>query len=93
MTKSKTPVYFTSDNVLEHFYDTIASGNSRKLLRVHIPMSDVFYAREAYYQHSGEWVSLDRMERAMYLEGFLKASDVHKPNVQRDWELQPTEQP
>ena len=78
--------YYSDDKVLERFYETLASGNNKKLLRVHIPRSDVFYAREAYNRHSGEWVTLDRMERCMYLEGMLTAYDVFEPNKKRDWE-------
>lgn len=78
--------YYSDDNVVERFYESLASGNTKGIHRVHIPRSDVFYAREAYYQHSGEWVSLDRMERCMYLEGMLEAKDVFEPERKRDWE-------
>lgn len=84
-TKKKVK-YYSDDRVLERFYETLASGNTTKILRVHIPRSEVFYAREAYYRHSGEWVTLDRMERCMYLEGMLSKSDVHDPDRKRDWE-------
>lgn len=85
--KSKSKIsYYADDNVLEKFYSTLADGNARKMLRVHIPRSDVFYAREAYFQYSGEWVSLDRMERAMFLEGMLSRHDVLDPDRKRDWE-------
>ena len=85
-TTTKKPKYYSDERVLEKFYETLASGDGRKLARVHIPKSDVFYAREAYYQHSGEWVTLDRMERAMYLEGMLERRDVLDPDRVRDWE-------
>lgn len=81
--------YYADDRVLERFYQTLAEGNTRKMLRVHIPRSEVFYAREAYYQHSGEWVTLDRMERCMFLEGMLSASDVLDPRRKREWEKTP----
>jgi predicted polyphosphate/ATP-dependent NAD kinase len=42
--------------------------------------------REAYYQHSGTWETLDRIERCMYLEGKLLARDVLDPKRKRDWE-------
>ena len=77
---------FASDSVLEEFYLALAGKDEARLRRVHIPRSDVFYAREAYYRHSGEWVTLDRMERCMYLEGMLTAYDVFEPNKKRDWE-------
>ena len=85
-TKSKQIRYYSDERVLERFYESIASGDVKSLVRVHIPKSDVFYAREAYYNHSGEWVSLDRMERAMYLEGMLEASEVLDPERTREWE-------
>ena len=85
-TNSTKVKYYADDMVLERFYETLASGDTKKLVRVHIPRSEVFYAREAYYQHSGEWVSLDRMERCMYLEGMLSSSDVLDPHRKRDWE-------
>jgi len=85
-TKSKNIRYYSDERVLERFYESIASGDVKSLVRVHIPKSDVFYAREAYYNYSGEWVSLDRMERAMYLEGMLEASEVLDPDRKREWE-------
>jgi hypothetical protein len=80
---SKTQTY-TSDNVLEEFYTQIYSPNAASLPRVHIPRSDVFYVRQAVEAHFGESFSLDRIERAMYLEGMLDKSDVFEPD--RDWE-------
>jgi hypothetical protein len=77
---------FASDEVLEEFYKNLASGDSKALQRVHIPKSDVFYVREAYYQATGNWESLDRIERSMYLEKMLEAKDVLDPQRKRDWE-------
>ena len=67
------------------FYKALASGNEKYLQRVHIPHSSVFYTREAYYQDTGEWITLDRMERSMYLEGMLPAASVFNPKEKRDW--------
>jgi hypothetical protein len=83
---SKRVKYYQSDKVLEEFYKALADGNERILKRVHIPHSSVFYAREAYLQYSGKWVSLDRMERSMYLEGMLDRFNVLDPDRKRDWE-------
>lgn len=80
------PKYFSSDNVLEEFYKTLASGDERKLMRVHIPRSEVFYVREKVEADLGVRYSLDRIERAMYLEGFLEKADVFDPDTKRDWE-------
>lgn len=82
---SKIKMY-ASDNVLEEFYLALASKDEGRLRRVHIPRSDVFYVREKIYQDTGTKYSLDRVERAMYLEGMLRASDVLDPERKRDWE-------
>lgn len=78
--------YFASDKVLDHFYLSIASGEPDAEERVHIPRSDVFYVRYKYYLDTGNWETLDRIERAMYLEGLLSKRDVFEPDVQRPWE-------
>ena len=79
------PKMYISDNVLEEFYLALANGDEGKLRRVHIPRSDVFYVREKIYQDTGVKYSLDRVERAMYLEGMLNASDVFEPNRKREY--------
>jgi hypothetical protein len=73
------PIMYTSDNVLEEFYKAIADEDSGRLRRVHIPRSDVFYVREAIYNDTGVKYSLDRVERAMLVEGFLKPQDCFEP--------------
>jgi len=78
--------YFADDDVLTNFYNALADKDEGKLRRVHIPRSDVFYVREAIFQRTGIKYSLDRVERAMYLEGHLKKSDVFEPDRKRDWE-------
>ena len=83
---SKRVKYYQSDKVIEEFYKALAKGSERVLRRVHIHHSSVFYAREAYYQYSGKWVSLDRMERSMYLEGMLDKHNVLDPDREREWE-------
>lgn len=75
-----------SDDVLRDFFSVLAGGDIQALRSIHIPRSDVFYVRQKYYQDTGHWVSLDRMERSMYLEGHLFAHDVKDPNRKRDWE-------
>jgi hypothetical protein len=79
------PKMYTSDSVLEEFYLALASEDEGRLRRVHIPRSDVFYVREKMYQDTGIKYSLDRIERAMYLEGMLNASDVFEPNRKREY--------
>ena len=76
---------YSSEDVIEEFYDAIADGDSKKLRRVHIPKSDVFYVREALKSNLGESYTLDHVERAMYLEGMLDANDVYKPHMKREY--------
>ena len=78
--------YFIDEDVIGEFYKAIADGDANRLKRVHIPRSDVFYVREAIYQRTGIKYSLDRVERAMYLEGHLSRDDVFEPDTPRDWE-------
>lgn len=83
----KKPVQlYASENVLEDFYNAIASNNSRALRQVHIPKSDVFYVRTAIENDTGVRYTLDRVERAMYLEGMIDRKDVLDPDRKRDWE-------
>ena len=42
--------------------------------------------RNKILEDTGVKYSLDRVERAMYLEGHLKASDVFEPKRKREWE-------
>lgn len=77
---------YSSERVLEEFYKALASKDEGRLRRVHIPRSDVFYVREAIFQDTGVKYTLDRVERAMYLEGMLRANDVFEPERKRDWE-------
>ena len=77
---------YSHDNVLEEFYKALADEDEGRLRRVHIPRSDVFYVREAIFQGTGVKYTLDHVERAMYLEGHLEASDVFQPRTKRDWE-------
>jgi len=81
---------YSSENVIEEFYKALASGDPSRMRRVHIPRSDVFYVRRAYYESTGNWETLDRIERCMYLEGMLSSSDVFEPKRKRDWEDVPT---
>ena len=78
--------YFADDDVLAQFYTALADRDETSVRRVHIPRSDVFYVREAIFNRTGERYSLDRVERAMYLEGHLRREDVLDPDRKRDWE-------
>jgi|TARA_R100000231_G_scaffold80612_1_gene61968 hypothetical protein len=77
------PSLYSSEDVIEEFYDALADGDSKRLRRVHIPKSDVFYVREALEARLGKRYSLDHVERAMYLEGFLEKYEVLDPDRKR----------
>ena len=76
---------YATDSVIEEFYDALASNDFRSLQKVHIPKSDVFYVRQAIYQNTGEWYTLDHVERAMYLEGHLHRNEVLDPDRERPY--------
>ena len=78
--------YNKEDDVLNTFFQALADDDLRALYNLHIPRSDVFNIREKYYLDTGHWVSLDRMERAMFLEKKLDSRDVLDPKRKRDWE-------
>lgn len=72
-----------SETPLEDFYNSLASNRP---ITSHIPRSDVFYVRKKYFLDTGNWETLDRIERAMFLEGHLSRRDVLDPDRQREWE-------
>ena len=78
--------YFADDDVLTQFYTALADKDEGKMRRVHIPRSDVFYVREAIYQKTGIKYSLDRIERALLVEGFLNPRDCFEPERVRKFE-------
>ena len=80
------PKMYASERVLEEFYLALANEDEGRLRRVHIPRSDVFYVREKIEHDTGVKYTLDRVERAMYLEGMLTAYDVLNPEKKREWE-------
>ena len=83
--RKKTVQLYASETVIEDFYNAIADNNPRALLKVHIPKSDVFYIREAIYNDTGEWYTLDHVERAMYLEGHFEKYEVLDPDRKREY--------
>jgi hypothetical protein len=74
-----------SESVIEDFYRALASNNTRAIQKVHIPKSDVFYVREAIYQSTDVWYTLDHVERAMFLEGHLSRYEVLDPDRKRPY--------
>lgn len=77
---------YDNDDILGTFFKALAGDDIKALQSMHIPRSEVFYVRQKYFQDTGEWVSLDRMERSMYLEGLIDKRDVLDPNRKRPWE-------
>ena len=75
---------YPSESVLEDFYHALASKNNNALLKIHIPKSDVFYVRTAIEADTGVRYTLDHVERAMYLEGYLTKYEVLDPGRERD---------
>ena len=76
---------YASENVLSDFYNALANNDVRAIRKVHIPKSDVFYVREAIHARTGEWYTLDHVERAMYLEGMLNRNEVLDPDRPREY--------
>tara|TARA_R110000744_G_scaffold56473_9_gene119125 strand:- start:1584 stop:1853 length:270 start_codon:yes stop_codon:yes gene_type:complete len=77
---------YEADDILGAVFKALVNDRLRDLSITHIPRSDVFYTREKYFTDTGEWISLDRMERSMFLEGMLEARDVLDPTRKREWE-------
>jgi len=84
MNKNKVKLYAT-ESVIEEFYRTLANNDTRGVNKVHIPKSDVFYVRRAIYNDTGEWYTLDHVERAMYVEGHLTRREVLDPDRKRQY--------
>ena len=83
---SKQIKLYASDSVLEEFYSALASNDVRAFQRVHIPRSEVFYTR-AHLQEVFPDIelTLDYVERIMYLEGMLDRADVLDPDRERSY--------
>jgi len=84
MARKKVQLY-ASEDVLTEFYHALASNDPRAMRKVHIPKSDVFYVRNAIYNDTGVWYTLDHVERAMYLEGHLTRQEVLDPDRPREY--------
>lgn len=83
---SKRIKLYASDSVLEEFYYALASNDVKAFNRVHIPRSDVFYVRAHLRDvFPDKELTLDYVERMMYLEGLLDRSDVLDPDRERDY--------
>lgn len=78
--------YYQTDDFLTDFYLAVASEDSKKLERAHIPRSEVIYTRAHLEKVFGKKFTVDYVERCLYLEGMLGAKDVLDPHRKRDWE-------
>ena len=77
---------YADDNILEEFYSALADGSAKRIRRIHIPRSDVFYVRAHLRDvFPDKELTLDYVERMMYLEGLLDRSDVLDPDRERDY--------
>ena len=83
--KPKKVKLYASDNILTEFYNALADKDHCAMRKVHIPKSDVFYVRAAIYNKTGVRYTLDRVERAMYLEGMLTRNEVLDPARPREF--------
>ena len=84
--RNKRIKLYASDSVLEEFYSALASNDVKAFQRVHIPRSDVFYVRAHLRDvFPDKELTLDYVERMMYLEGLLDRSDVLDPDRERDY--------
>lgn len=77
------------ENVIEEFYLAVANNNGNFISTVHIPLSDVFYVREALHQATGIRYTLDYVEWAMLKEHMIEARHCHNPEVKKTWDDYP----
>ena len=84
MSRKRVQLY-ASDDVLREFYKAVSASDMRKVDKIHIPKSDVFYIRALIERDTGVRYSLDHVERAMYKEGMLTRRDVLDPDRKRGY--------
>jgi len=82
---------YIKDNVIEEFYAAIARNDNNFALSVHIPLSDVFYVREALFHALGKRYTLDYVEWAMLKEKKIEARFCHQPQDKLSWDEYPHE--
>jgi hypothetical protein len=79
------------ENVIEEFYKAVANNNGQFISSIHIPLSDVFYVREALHQATGNRYTLDYVEWAMLKEKMIEARHCHNPEEKLTWVEYPLE--
>tara|TARA_R110000868_G_scaffold361478_1_gene623452 strand:- start:3 stop:290 length:288 start_codon:yes stop_codon:yes gene_type:complete len=86
-TKTKKVQLYASEDVLTDFYNALVNNDAKAMRKVHIPRSDVFYVREHLRSvFPDKELTLDYVERCMYLEGMLTRHDVLEPGRKRPYE-------
>ena len=76
----KKSVKLYTDNVIEAFYEAVLNNS---LDRLHIPHSDVFYVRKAVEAHYGRPFTLENVECAMKLEGWIEGERDIRPHPKK----------
>jgi len=76
---------YIKDTVIEEFYAAAARNDNNFALSVHIPLSDVFYVREALFHALGKRYTLDYVEWAMLKEGMLSVDDCFEGSIRVKW--------
>jgi len=79
------------ENVIEEFYNAVANNDGYFVASVHIPLSDVFYVREALHQATGNRYTLDYVEWAMLKENMIEPRHCYKPEEKITWSEYPLE--
>jgi hypothetical protein len=79
---------FEGEDFLGQYYLKLFKGRERE---VHIPYSDVYYAREAVSNALGERYTLGYIEWAMLKEGMISPQHCWNPELQLSWEEYPWE--
>jgi len=80
-----------TDNVIEEFYLAVANNNGNFISSIHIPLSDVFYVREALHQATGIRYTLDYVEWAMLKEYMIEERHCLNPELKKSWDEYPLE--
>lgn len=78
-----------SENVIEEFYAAVARNDNEFIYSVHIPLSDVFYVREALHQATGKRYTLDYVEWAMLKEGHIQPHHCFNAKEKMLWDEYP----
>jgi hypothetical protein len=79
------------ENVIEEFYSAVADNNGYFIASIHIPLSNVFYVREALHQATGIRYTLDYVEWAMLKENMIEPRHCYQPKEKMSWSEYPLE--